>query len=138
MSLRIASGIPSNDAAQIPWNTAINPCKLKRGSLPMRTDKDVKWRSTAIFTRREIEQIFVDDRIPWDRRMCYAACYFAGGARFGEAAARRWRDYDRERDPLGFDRERVVLETLTGIHRTDADIIITYHAPYAARLLAKR
>jgi len=36
------------------------------------------------------------------------------------------------------DRERVVLETLTGIRRAGADIIITYHAPYAAKLLAKR
>ncbi|HSK04469.1 MAG TPA: porphobilinogen synthase [Kofleriaceae bacterium] len=35
------------------------------------------------------------------------------------------------------DRERVVLETLTGIRRAGADIIITYHAPYAAKLLAR-
>jgi porphobilinogen synthase len=36
------------------------------------------------------------------------------------------------------DRERIVMETLTGIRRAGADIIITYHAPYAAKLLAKR
>ncbi len=35
------------------------------------------------------------------------------------------------------DKERVVMETLTGIRRAGADIIITYHAPYAAGLLAK-
>lgn len=35
------------------------------------------------------------------------------------------------------DRERVVLETLTGIRRAGADMIITYHAPFAAKLLAK-
>ncbi len=35
------------------------------------------------------------------------------------------------------DRERIVLETLTGMRRAGADIIITYHAPYAAELLAK-
>lgn len=35
------------------------------------------------------------------------------------------------------DKERVVLETLTGIRRAGADMIITYHAPYAAKLLAK-
>ena len=35
------------------------------------------------------------------------------------------------------DKERVVLETLTGIRRAGADIIITYHAQYAAELLAK-
>jgi porphobilinogen synthase len=36
------------------------------------------------------------------------------------------------------DKERIVLETLTGIRRAGADIIITYHALYAAKLLAKR
>ena len=36
------------------------------------------------------------------------------------------------------DKPRVVLETLTGIRRAGADIIISYHAPYAAELLAKR
>jgi porphobilinogen synthase len=35
------------------------------------------------------------------------------------------------------DKERIVLETLTGMRRAGADIIITYHAPYAAELLAK-
>jgi porphobilinogen synthase len=36
------------------------------------------------------------------------------------------------------DKERIVMETLTGIRRAGADIIITYHALYAAQLLAKR
>ena len=36
------------------------------------------------------------------------------------------------------DRERIVLETLTGIRRAGADTIITYHAPHAAKLLAKQ
>jgi porphobilinogen synthase len=35
------------------------------------------------------------------------------------------------------DRDRIVLETLTGIRRAGADIIISYHAPLAAELLAK-
>ena len=35
------------------------------------------------------------------------------------------------------DRDRVVLETLTAIRRAGADMIITYHAPHAAKLLAK-
>jgi porphobilinogen synthase len=35
------------------------------------------------------------------------------------------------------DKERIVLETLTGIRRAGADIIITYHALHAAKLLAK-
>ncbi len=36
------------------------------------------------------------------------------------------------------DKERIVMETLLGFRRAGADIIITYHAPYAAQLLAKR
>jgi porphobilinogen synthase len=35
------------------------------------------------------------------------------------------------------DRDRIVLETLTGIRRAGADIIITYHALHAAKLLAR-
>jgi porphobilinogen synthase len=36
------------------------------------------------------------------------------------------------------DRDRIVLETLTGFRRAGADIIITYHALHAAKLLAKK
>ncbi|MCX5744565.1 MAG: porphobilinogen synthase [Proteobacteria bacterium] len=36
------------------------------------------------------------------------------------------------------DKERIVMETLTGIRRAGSDIIISYHAPYAAALLAKK
>jgi porphobilinogen synthase len=35
------------------------------------------------------------------------------------------------------DRERIVMETLLGIRRAGADMILTYHAIYAAELLAK-
>jgi porphobilinogen synthase len=34
------------------------------------------------------------------------------------------------------DEERAVIEALTGIKRAGADIIITYHAPDAVRLLS--
>jgi porphobilinogen synthase len=36
------------------------------------------------------------------------------------------------------DKERIVLETLTGIRRAGADMIISYHAPYACKLLQKQ
>ncbi len=36
------------------------------------------------------------------------------------------------------DRERIVMETLVGIRRAGADMIITYHAPFAAERLAKQ
>jgi porphobilinogen synthase len=36
------------------------------------------------------------------------------------------------------DKERIVLETLMGIRRAGADMIISYHAPYACKLLQKQ
>jgi porphobilinogen synthase len=36
------------------------------------------------------------------------------------------------------DKDRIVLETLTGIRRAGADMIISYHAPLACKLLAKQ
>ncbi len=36
------------------------------------------------------------------------------------------------------DKERVVMETLLGMRRAGADMIISYHAPYAAQILNKR
>src|SRR5512142_3093674 len=36
------------------------------------------------------------------------------------------------------DKERIVMETLLSMRRAGSDIIITYHAPYAAKLLAKQ
>ena len=35
------------------------------------------------------------------------------------------------------DRDRIIIETLTGIRRAGADTIITYHAPHAAKLLRR-
>jgi porphobilinogen synthase len=36
------------------------------------------------------------------------------------------------------DKERIVMETLLGMRRAGSDIIITYHAPYAAKLLQRK
>ena len=36
------------------------------------------------------------------------------------------------------DKERIVMETLVGIRRAGADMIISYHAPYACKILNKR
>ncbi|MBI4934899.1 MAG: hypothetical protein HY828_13535 [Actinobacteria bacterium] len=78
----------------------VNPCRLTRGTLPKRVDKNPGWRKLAVFTRSEIQQLLADQRVPWDRRMFYALEFFTGGPRFGEAAARRWRDYDESALPL--------------------------------------
>jgi integrase len=79
---------------------AVNPCVLDEDDLPPKVDHDPEWRQTAIYSRAEIEQIIVDERIPWDRRM-YDALLFLAGVRFGEASALRWRHYDAEMMPLG-------------------------------------
>jgi porphobilinogen synthase len=57
------------------------------------------------------------------------ACYNVSGeyAVIEAAAAAGW-----------VDRDRIVMETLTGMRRAGADIIISYHAPLAAQLLARR
>jgi porphobilinogen synthase len=57
------------------------------------------------------------------------ACYAVSGeyAMIEAAAAQGW-----------IDKPRVVMETLLGMRRAGADLIISYHAPYACELLAKR
>ncbi len=59
-----------------------NPCSIKRGELPAKIDKDPTWRSGAVFTREEVEQLISDKRIPEDRRVFYAIA-FLGGLRTG-------------------------------------------------------
>ncbi len=56
------------------------------------------------------------------------ACYNVSGeyAMIEAAAANGW-----------IDRDRIVMETLTGMKRAGADILITYHAMLAAKLLTK-
>lgn len=55
-------------------------------------------------------------------------CYAVSGeyAMIEAAAEKGW-----------IDRDRIVMETLTGMRRAGADMIITYHAPLAAQLLGK-
>lgn len=77
-----------------------SPVVLTRKDLPKKRDKDPEWRSTAIFTRSEIEQVISDERIPQDRRVFYALMFLTS-SRFGEAAALRWRHYDTRPQPLG-------------------------------------
>lgn len=78
-----------------------SPCVL-RDELPEKKDKDRSWRRTAVFTRDEVEIIIsaTDDKIPEDRRVL-DAIMLIGAARFGEAAALTWRDYDAVCSPLG-------------------------------------
>ena len=79
---------------------ASNPCKLRKGELPKRVDKDPVWRDGAVFSHAEVEQIISDPRIPADRRVVYALLFLCG-LRFGESAALRWEHYDPAAAPLG-------------------------------------
>jgi integrase len=77
-----------------------NPVVLKRADLPAKLDKDPAWRAGAQFTAEEVAALVYDGRVPEDRRVLYAI-EFLGGLRTGEAAARRWRDWDDSAEPLG-------------------------------------
>lgn len=76
-----------------------NPCRLRRGDLPVSEDKDPRWRGTAVFTREELTALISDPRIPIDRRTLYATA-FLGACRSGELSALRVGDYDCTVRPL--------------------------------------
>jgi hypothetical protein len=76
-----------------------NPCRLRRGDIPVSEDKDPRWRSTAVFAREELIALISDPRIPIDRRTLYATAFF-GACRSGELSALRVGDYDRSAHPL--------------------------------------
>src|SRR5258708_4816377 len=76
------------------------PCVLKGRELPAPRDKVPGWRDSAVFTREEIEQLVLDDRLPPDRRVVYPLA-FLGCTRLGETSAVRWQNYDPGQKPLG-------------------------------------
>lgn len=113
-----------------------SPCVLLPGDLPEVKDKDPAWRSSAVFTREELELLISDDRVPPDRRVVYALLGLAG-LRWGEMAALRWRDYDAALEPLG----RLTVATsystrrgTMGATKTEAVRLIPVH-PTLARIL---
>lgn len=77
-----------------------SPCVLPTGTLPKKRDKDPTWRAHAVYTRSEIEALISVPEIPEDSRAFYALMFLLG-VRSGEAAGRRWRDYDERARPLG-------------------------------------
>lgn len=78
----------------------VNPCKLPRGTLPKKKDKDPNWRGGAVFTLAEVQKLISDDRVPADAKVFYALSFLTG-ARPGELAPRTWEDWDTETRPLG-------------------------------------
>jgi integrase len=79
-----------------------SPCVLKqrRGELPKKRDKNPEWRSSAVYTRDEVERLISDERISERKRVLYAL-EFLCGVRVNEVTPRRWRDYDASAQPLG-------------------------------------
>jgi integrase len=102
------------------------PCVLPgRGVLPKKVDKDPAWRASAIYTREEVETLISDSRIPEDRRVLYALKALAG-LRHSEAAGLRWRQYDRELEPLGglsLERTKTQVPRRVPVHATLARIL---------------
>lgn len=76
-----------------------SPCALTKDQLPKLRDKNPEWRAQALFTREELELLISAEVIPWDRRVLNALKLLTG-ARFGEVAGLRWRDYDDGARPL--------------------------------------
>jgi integrase len=77
-----------------------NPIVVARGILPRVQDKNPEWRSGAVFTVDEVEQLLSDERIAVHRRVAYAI-EFLTGLRTGQVSALRWGDYEPGVGPLG-------------------------------------
>lgn len=112
------------------------PCVLTTAQLGPIVDKDPEWRTSAVFTREEAEQMISDERIPFDRRLYYAFGLLAG-LRPGEIAALRWRHYDAAEQPLS----RLVIarayNTKRNLHKltkTETSKTIPVHPTLAAMI----
>jgi porphobilinogen synthase len=92
------------------------------------TAMDVAEGADVVMVKPALAYLDVIRAVSDEINMPVAAYNVSGEYAMIEAAAERgW-----------IDRDRIVMETLTGIRRAGADIIITYHALHAAKLLAKR
>lgn len=81
---------------------AATPCTLrtKRGELPVKRDKDPRWRTLSRYTPPELVALISDQRIALMRRAFYGTLLLAG-LRSGEAIGLHVRDYDSTMQPLG-------------------------------------
>jgi integrase len=94
-----------------------NPCKLKRGELPGKTDKDPEWRNAATYTLEEVELLITSPLVPMPRRIQYALKALAG-LRHGEVAGLCWRHYDTAPEPL----HRLLVATSYDTKRTKTEV----------------
>jgi integrase len=103
--------------AEVDELIASNPCKLKRGELPGKTDKDPEWRNAATYTLTEVQTLITSDIVPAERRIQYAFKALAG-LRHGEVAGLRWRHYDPAAEPL----HRLLVATSYDTGRTKTEV----------------
>jgi integrase len=87
------------DSAVIAELLAANPFNPVKGQLPEIEDKNPLARETWEYAWSEIATLVYDERIPADRRLLNAL-RFGTGARISELAVTRWRDWERDVDPL--------------------------------------
>jgi len=80
----------------------VSPCVAvaDSGLLPDAADKDPTARAEWLYTAGEVVALCTSPKVPADRQVLYALLALTG-ARFGEAAGLRWRDYDATAKPLG-------------------------------------
>ncbi len=114
----------------------VTPCKVRRRDLPVARDQDPLWRTQAVFSRREVEQLISDSRLPEERRVLHTIMFLTG-MRFGEVAALRWCHWDSTLEPLG----RLLVAVSYSIHhrrekgvKTDTTRKVPVH-PVLARVL---
>jgi len=107
-----------------------NPCKLARRDLPKNIDKDVDWRSGAIFTAAEVVALLQDERIPEDHRFLHTILFLTG-ARLGEALGLRFSHIEREVEPL---QRLTIARSYDQRTKTDAVRVVPVHPTLAAAL----
>lgn len=100
-------------SAVIEEHVVATPVLVDKGVLPPNADRDPAWRMGAVYARTELQALVSSDLVPADRRLFYALLGLAG-LRSGEAARLRWRDYERDLEPLG---RLSVLKTKTKVPR---------------------
>ncbi len=102
----------------------MDPCNVAEAV--RETAMDVAEGADIVMVKPALAYLDVIRAVSDEINMPVAAYNVSGEYAMIEAAAERgW-----------IDRDRIVMETLTGIRRAGADIIITYHALHAAKLLA--
>jgi integrase len=119
-----------HDAAVFDELLPANPFAAVKGRLPTVADKDPTAREGWYFDATEIAAMISDARVPRDRRTVYALLFLTG-ARFGEMAALRWRDYDTTRTPLARITITRAIKSVSGTEggtKTGARKLVPVHA----------